>query len=138
MSDTPTITSDVLALAGAIERRAGRVAQLLRGLNACQTLEEVRTIYSESLLENGFVRADAAKLVCYCRVAKVTGYVAADALPVPAIASEAVEGILARDAAERLQPELRLGEHAGDHEHERMLESLHRAGDHSLDEEGES
>ena len=132
MSDTPTLSGDIMVLAMAIDKRSARVAELLRGLNQCASLEEVKMIYSEALLENGFVRSEAIKLVAWCRVAGAVGEIPSDRVAVPWLQQAGVDEVLGRPAENRLQPELVL---ENDHERERMIASLHRVKDHSIDTE---
>ena len=90
------LPGQIMGLAEAIEKRAAGVAELVRSLNKCETLDEVKRIIAQLLFENGFVRNEAAQLVAWCKVAKVTKIMGDHALPVPAITTPALEVVLAR------------------------------------------
>lgn len=124
-----------MVLSEAIAKRSARVAELLRALNACETAEEARLIHADALLENGFVRSDAAKLVSWCKVAKAVGLVPEHRVPVPAQHESTVAAVVKRaeaGCADRFRPELVLVAEDRPWTHDARMKA---AGDHSLDEE---
>lgn len=108
IDDGPTLLpGEIMALAEAIAKRSAEVAMLVRALNKCRTLDEVTEVYSQLLLENGFVRNDAQQLITWCKAARVTGIIGDHALPVPAMPSSSVAAIAARpEPQQRLAEEL--------------------------------